>query len=239
MAERRESLTAAVRWLTRGLRELDGISSNAATSWRARMHAYLGGVRNRQGRWSDAVAACRLAIDEAESVGEEQALARACYTLDWALVGLGRGQEAIHSARALDIYRRLGDPEHESVVLNNLGMFAYYDGLWEDAVALYERAGEAARRAGRPADVAFTDCNIGEIRSDQGAYAEARSTSSVRGAPGARPVTARAPPTRTCLLARVHARCGRYDTSDADDARGDGGPAPIWPVRLRRVSPRR
>ena len=101
------------------------------------MRAYLGGIRNRQGRWSEAVSACRQAIAEAESVGEQQALARACYTLDWALVGLGRPDEAMHSARALEIYTALGDPEHESVVLNNLGMFAYYDGLWEDAVALY------------------------------------------------------------------------------------------------------
>jgi tetratricopeptide (TPR) repeat protein len=210
VAERRESLTAAVRWLHRGLRHLEGLPCAEATAWRARIRAYLGGIRNRQGRWPEAVTACRLAIAEAESVGERQALARACYTLDWALVGLGRQDEAIHSARALEIYTALEDPEHESVVLNNLGMFAYYDGLWEDAVALYERAAQASSRAGRPGDVAFTDCNIGEIRSDQGAYAQAlehleraRRTWS---ATGDRPSVAYA----NLLLARVHARCGRY-----------------------------
>jgi tetratricopeptide (TPR) repeat protein len=213
VAERRESLTPAVRWLTRGLRELEGLDSAEAIAWRARMRAYLAGIRNRQGRWSEAVSACREAIIEAESVGEEQALARACYTLDWALVGLGRPEEAVHSARALDIYKALGDPEHESVVLNNLGMFAYYDGLWEDAVALYRRAGEASDRAGRPGDVAFTDCNIGEIRSDQGAYDEAEEhlerARRIWSATGDRPSVAYA----SLLLARVHARRGHYEAA--------------------------
>jgi tetratricopeptide (TPR) repeat protein len=106
-------------------------------------------------------------------VGEERALARASYTLDWALVGSGRSDEAEHSARALAIYRKLREPEYESIVLNNLGMFAYFDGLWDDAVRLYRRAGEASTRAGRVGDAAYTDCNIGEIRSDKGRYDEA------------------------------------------------------------------
>lgn len=173
VADRSQSLTAAVRWLTRGLRQLEGIDGPEATAWRARLQAFLGGVRNRQGRWDEAAAACRRAIAEAERVGELRALARACYTLDWALVGAGQPQLAEHSARALAIYAQLGEPEHEMTVLNNLGMFAYYDGLWDDAVRLYERAAQASRRAGRPSDLAFTDCNIGEIRSDQGRYAEA------------------------------------------------------------------
>jgi class 3 adenylate cyclase/tetratricopeptide (TPR) repeat protein len=213
VAERRGSLTAAVRWLNRGLRELDGRESAATTAWRARMRAHLGGIRNRQGLWSQAVVVCRQAIAEAELVSEQQALARASYSLDWALVGLGRADQAVHSARALEIYRELADPEHESVVLNNLGMFAYYDGLWEDAVALYQRAGEASDRAGRPADVAFTDCNIGEIRSDQGAYDEAQEhlerARRIWSATGDKPSGAYA----SLLLARVQARQGHYDAA--------------------------
>jgi tetratricopeptide (TPR) repeat protein len=99
------------------------------------------------------------------------------------------------------------------VVLNNLGMFAYYDGLWEDAVALYRRAGAASDRAGRPGDVAFTDCNIGEIRSDQGAYDEAEThlerARRIWSATGDKPSVAYA----SLLLARVHARRGQYDAA--------------------------
>lgn len=173
VAERTESLTDAVRWLMRSLRCLEGVEGDAATVLRARSLSFLAGVRNRQGRWSQSVALCRQAIAQAESVGELAALARACYTLDWALFELGRGDAATHSQRALEIYRQLGDPEHESTVLNNLGMFAYFDGRWDDAVTLYREAGACSERAGKPGDVAFTDCNVGEILSDQGRLEEA------------------------------------------------------------------
>jgi tetratricopeptide (TPR) repeat protein len=173
VASRSAALTAAVRWLMRGFRALDGVEGAEATAWRAKMRSRLGGVRNRQGRWSEAVATCRQAIVEAESVGELSALAHALYSLDWALVESGRRDEATNSWRALEIYEQLGDPEHELIVLNNLGMFAYFDGRWDDAVALYRRARGCGERSGRPADVAFVDCNVGEILSDQGHLDEA------------------------------------------------------------------
>ena len=168
VAERSEALTSAVRWLNRGLRWLNGVGGGDAIACRAQIRSYLGGVRNRQGRWAEAIGLCREAITEAESVGELSALARACAALDWALVESGRPDEATHSGRALEIYAQLDDPERESVVLNYLGTFAYFDGRWDDAVELYRRAGASAQRAGRPADVAITDCNVGEILSDQG-----------------------------------------------------------------------
>ena len=170
VAERSKALTAAVRWLNRGLRSLDGVDGAEAIALRARMRSYLGGIRNRQGRWTAAVAACRQAIAEAESVEERSALAHALYALDWALVESGHPDDATHSWRALEIFEQLGDPEHEFLVLNNLGMFAYFDGRWDDAIALYRRAGACGERAGRPADIAFTDCNVGEILSDQGRF---------------------------------------------------------------------
>ncbi len=168
LAERSAALSGAVRWLNRGFRCIDGLDSEEAAAWRARLRSYLGGIRTGEGRWVQAISECRQAIAEAESVGEMSALARACYLLDMALVHLGRAQEATYSRRALQIYEQLGDPEHEFQVLNNLGGFAYYDGRWDEAVDLYRRAAACAERAGRPADAAFTDGNIGEILSDQG-----------------------------------------------------------------------
>ena len=173
VASRTAALTAAVRWLQRGFRVLEHVNGDEATAWRARMRSRLGGVRNRQGRWSEAVATCRQAIAEAESVGELSALAHALYSLDWALVESGHPEQATHSWRALELYEQLADPEHELIVLNNLGMFAYFDGRWDDALALYRRARVRGERSGRPADVAFIDCNVGEILSDQGQLASA------------------------------------------------------------------
>lgn len=174
VAERTESLTDAVRWLKRSIRNVDGRGEGEAVAWRARSLSYLGGVRNRQGRFAEATRLCREAIAAAESVGELAALARACYSLDWALFELGRPEQATNSARALAIYQQLGDPEHESAVLTNLGAYAYFDGRWDDAIELYQRSGECGERAGKPGDVAFTDCNLGEILSDQGRLDDAR-----------------------------------------------------------------
>jgi class 3 adenylate cyclase/tetratricopeptide (TPR) repeat protein len=174
VAERSAALSRAVRWLTRGLAVLDALDGDDVTRSRARLHSHLAGIRNRQGQWAEAVRLCRQAIAEAEAAGEPRALARACYGLDWALRESGHPEEATYSWRALEIYGQLGDPEHESRVLNNLGMFAYFDGRWDDAEALYRRAMQCSERAGTPADAAYTDCNIGEILSDQGRVEEAR-----------------------------------------------------------------
>ena len=173
VAERSTSLTAAVRWLQRGLRCVDGLAGAEALASRAQIRSHLGGIRNRQGRWAEAISTCRQAIAEAEAVGELGALTHAYCALDWALLESGRPEEAIYSRRALELCEQLGDPEHEAAVLNSLGLFAYFDGRWDEAVALYERAGECSDRADRPADRALSDCNVGEILSDQGRLDEA------------------------------------------------------------------
>ena len=173
VAERSTSLTAAVRWLQRGLRCVDGLAGAEALACRAQIRSHLAGIRNRQGRWAEAISTCRQAIAEAEAVGELGALTHAYCALDWALVESGRPEEAVYSRRALELCEQLGDPEHESAVLNSLGLFAYFDGRWDEAVALYERAGECSDRADRPADRALSDCNVGEILSDQGRLDEA------------------------------------------------------------------
>ena len=199
-----------MRWLNRGFRSIEGIESSEAAAWRARMRSYLAGIRNGQARWTEAVATCREAIAEAEAVGELSALARACYLLDWALVELGRPDEATHSWRAVEIYERLGDREHEGRVLNNLGGLAYWGGRWDEAVELYQRAAACAQRAGRPADAAFTDGNIGEILSDQGHLDDAeehlQSARRVFRATGDLSYSAYA----DALLARLTVRRGEY-----------------------------
>jgi tetratricopeptide (TPR) repeat protein len=210
-AERSGGSRAAVRWANRGLRLLEGVEGEEATRWRARLLADLAGFRQRQGRSAEAEALCRRAMAEAEAVGELRALARACWVLDYALVESGRAEEARHSARALEIYEQLGDPEQESKVLNNLGMFAYFRGEWDGAIELYRRAYTCSKRAGNPADMAYTDCNVGEVLSDQGRlepaaehlYRARRVWSSTGDAPGAAYANLQ--------LGRIAVREGRYE----------------------------
>ena len=105
----------------------------------------------------------------------ERAAAHASFVLDWALVTLGRAPEATHSARALQIYERFGEFEDASHVLNNMGMFAYWAGRWDEAVRLYGECGAVAERIGDQEVVATARANVGEVLSDQGHWARART----------------------------------------------------------------
>ena len=207
----REELSGAVRWMRRGLRLLEGDPDPAAQRWRARLIAELGWIRQRQRRYGEAERLCREALEVGSASGELRAQARASYTLDWALFELGRFDEATHSARALEIYRELGDPEQEGRVLNNLGGLAYWRGRWREAVELYEQAAVCSERAGHAADVAFTYANVGEILADQGHLEEAarhlRRAHRVWTATEDRQGQAFA----SMLLGRVAAREGRTD----------------------------
>ena len=100
------------------------------------MRSNLAGIRVRQGKRTEAIAACRQAIAEAESVAELPALAHACYVLDWALVESGRPARPTTRNVPLRSISSWATPSTSHMVLNNLGMFAYFDGRWGDAVAL-------------------------------------------------------------------------------------------------------
>ena len=166
-------VSTAVRCTLKGLRTLEGMNSADARRHEARLVATLGRIRVRQGRTEDAIRACRRAIELAESTGEDAALARACYVLDWALTESGRAKELRHARRALELYRRLGDRYQEASVLNMMGTFAYRDGRWEDAVSFWEQGREADEASGSLMGVAFGIGNVGELRSDQGRLDEA------------------------------------------------------------------
>jgi class 3 adenylate cyclase/tetratricopeptide (TPR) repeat protein len=173
VAERAGRVLPAVRWAQRGLRAVEDRDDVQARASRARLTSMLATVRQREGRTADAIALCRQAIADAEAAGEDRALAHACFILDWALFDAGRPEEAVHSARALEIFERLGDLDRQAAVLNNLGGLAYHQGRWADAVDLYRRGAASSERAGDVANAAFGDCNVGEVLSDQGRLEEA------------------------------------------------------------------
>jgi tetratricopeptide (TPR) repeat protein len=168
VAERRGRVTAAVRWVKRGLRLLESDDGQEALRWKIRLLAQLAGLRESQGRQVEAERICREAIPQARAIEELEALAHLCWVLDTALLRSGRLEEMGHSEEALRIYRALDDPENESKVLNNMGAVAHAQGRWDDVLELLTQVAECSKRAGNPADGAFTDCNVGEILSDQG-----------------------------------------------------------------------
>ncbi|MGZ4753815.1 MAG: adenylate/guanylate cyclase domain-containing protein [Acidimicrobiia bacterium] len=175
IAEHDGRYSQAIRVVRRGFRTLAGIDQREALQARARLGAWYAAVRQAQGRSREAVRACHEAIDDAVASGNLAAEAHARFILDWAYVELGQPELATHSARALEIYEQLGDLEGQAGVLNNLGGFAYFEGHWDDAIALYERGRDTRLRTGNAVMAALASCNIGEVLTDQGRLEEAET----------------------------------------------------------------
>jgi tetratricopeptide (TPR) repeat protein len=131
------------------------------------------GVRFRQGRFREAVRWCDQAVEHAQAVGDRGELAHAYYVLHILHMTLGTPEKVRYRTLALPIYEELGDLTRQGYVLNNLGIDAYEEGEWDEAISLYRRSREALARAGAWVEAADTDLNIAEILGDQGHLDEA------------------------------------------------------------------
>lgn len=214
LAHRDGRYAASVRWGRAGRRGLADVQSPAASAWRARLTSNEGADRLRQGKPEAAIklfhAALAEAADGAPPVAE-RATAHASYLLDWSLVEVGRPEEARYSPRAQEIYARLGDLEDLGNVVNNLGMFAYWEGRWDDAVRYYQEAVDLSERIGDVMGVSFGEGNIGETLADQGRWAEGEEY-LIRSLRARRSVGLEAGGGFTrMLLGRLYARSGRTD----------------------------
>ncbi|MEP7059791.1 MAG: adenylate/guanylate cyclase domain-containing protein [Actinomycetota bacterium] len=209
--ERLGRYSDALRLLARGRNTLAGMDGVDPSRQRAKLAVFYASIKVAQGRGRDAITWCERAIDEPGASQDLETLAHAYAILDWALVLEGRAEGYANSRRALEIYTEKNDPAGQAVVLNNLGAFEYFDGHWDDAVALYERGRDARERTGDPVNAAYGTCNVGEILSDQGRLEEAdpllRDAMRVWRAAGDRAGVAFA----ESLLGRLASRAGRAD----------------------------
>ena len=170
-----KQFSQALRRLSHALRTLEDVDGDAAVAQRARLFGWYALVLQQQRRPVAAIEWCQKARVDAERSGAQDALAQADFILDWAYVALGRPEQAIHSARAVEIYERLGDYERLANVLNNLGGYAYLAGRWDEALELAERARENFKKIGDENQASIAALNIAEVRSDQGRFDEAES----------------------------------------------------------------
>lgn len=200
----------ALRSIRRALGTLDGVDFPEAARQRAQLRVWHGRFCQETGRHAAAIDWCREGIADAEAAGEPEAAAHAYRVLDWAYMDLGQPEQAVHSGKALAIYEELGDLPGQAAVLNNLGGIAYWQGRWNDALGLYERAGDLWTRTGNEVGVAFARANIAEILCEQGKLGEAeallRDAMRTWQVVGHRPRVAH----MKSELARVAARAGRY-----------------------------
>ncbi|PWU24072.1 MAG: hypothetical protein C5B48_07520 [Candidatus Rokuibacteriota bacterium] len=205
-----------VRWLGRGLRGLDGVSGDAAAAARARLAVWFATTRIRQHRPQEAISWCRQVIADADGVEEARdALAQAYDQLDRAYHMLGQLDEAVYSPRALAIYEELGQLEWVASVLNNMGVRAYLDGHWNEALGLYQRAREAWEATGDRWWASLATLNIAEILVDQGQLSEAEPLAREARRIWKAGQTAVTIADATVPLGNIAARSGRFDEATA------------------------
>jgi tetratricopeptide (TPR) repeat protein len=214
----RESLgnyAEALRWYSRGLRELDALDETRRSRHRLRLSLGYAAARYRQGAPKDCIAWVERVVADARGAGALQELAHAYYLLHLAYTSLGSPERVEVRDLALPIYEELGDLLGQANALNNLGIDAYYEGRWDAALDYYERSRTARQRIGDVVGAATIANNIAEILSDQGRIEEAETllheVHETCEAAGSRLMTAVA----DANLGRAAARSARYDDARA------------------------
>jgi predicted ATPase/class 3 adenylate cyclase len=205
----------AIERLDEAIELLESVRGLPAAAQRARLFSWYATVLQRQRRQDAVIDWCKRAIEEAESSGAEDALAQAYFILDLGYMALGRTDEATYSARAAEIYERLGDLDRLAWVLNNLAAHAYLDGRWDEALDLLERAREAFTKIGDDTNATVAEQNIADVWSDQGRMEDAeplfRKILDVRRAAGNSLEIAEV----TSFLGRQAARMGSFAEAQA------------------------
>jgi class 3 adenylate cyclase/predicted ATPase len=174
--ERSSRYPQALRWYRRALAAAERLEADGDQSQIAReIRLAYAGVRLRQGEFHDCIKWSRSVVEQALATDDLPALAHAYHLLHLAYTSLGSPERVAFRGLALPIYEEIGDLLGQANVLNNLGIDAYYEGRWDDALDIYRRSRELRDRVGDVVGAATATNNIGEIKSDQGHYEEAAS----------------------------------------------------------------
>lgn len=213
LARRFGRYAVSLRRISTARRTLEGAPGEEALALRVHLPIWYGSVLQQQGRSREALRWLERGVEEARSAGDDGALAHGYYLLDWAAITSGSFVDDTRTRKALAIYERTGDLVGQANALNNMGGFAFEQGRWEEAIALYRRSEEARRKTGDAVNAAFGSGNVAEILIDQGHLAEGeaalREAMRVWRAAGYRTGVAWA----LMLLGLAAARGGRHEQS--------------------------
>ncbi len=167
------SYLPAVRQTTLGIRMVQGEGGVAAARTLSQLTALASGIRLQEGRPALALALAEHAKELARESGDRDALARVYTVMDGALEMLGRAGEAVYASAARALYEELEDTPGVATVDNNVGVRAYDEGRWDEAITAYVSAQDAFSRAGNLSQAALCGANIGEVLVSQGRWDEA------------------------------------------------------------------
>jgi class 3 adenylate cyclase/tetratricopeptide (TPR) repeat protein len=165
------TFSQALREVAAGQRLLEGVDSVEASRVRARLLAHGAQVRMAQEQDRMAIEMAQRAITEAEAADEKQALAVAYAVLDTSYRWLGESDKAVYAPMARRLYEELGDLSGQATLTGNLGIAAFFEGRWNDAIRLYEESRDNHLRAGNEVQAAMWSANIAEVLINQGKMA--------------------------------------------------------------------
>ncbi len=168
-------LPEALRWLTKGRKLLEDLTTNQALGVIAQLDARYSAGLQAQGRNREAVVMATRAIEEGQASGSAVALGYAENILGAALAIMGKPGAIDHWRLALGYFEESGDLTGQAIALSNLGVGEYFEGRWSEAADLYKRAQEAGERLGDPVVSANSKMNVAEILVDQGYLREAET----------------------------------------------------------------
>ena len=163
----------ALREATQARKVAETQTRRDATRVAANAAAFQALVRLRQGKLKDALARAQVALAEADRVQEKAATARAYGVIAWTHMMTDDPRALDVCRRALTLYEELGDLVGQNDMNNNLGVLAYFDGRWDDALGYYQQSRDGAERVGNIVDVGFAEANIGELLVNQRRFDEA------------------------------------------------------------------
>ena len=98
---------------------------------------------------------------------------RSCCRIGRSSISAADDERCAARSRGAEIYESIGDLHGAASASNMLGVVAYFQGRWDEAVADYERMASAKERLGDSVHAATGHMNVGEVRSDQGRIDEA------------------------------------------------------------------
>ena len=179
VAQRQGRYAIALRRTTTGLREVAELGGEAPKACRARLLARRSTIQMSQGRYAEAAQCAEQAGRLATQAGERETVARAHMVLVEVGVFTGSTSEEDHAARALDIFRSLGDLAGQAHAQNAIAAQLFMMGDWPQALDRFEHASEMFEKVGDAANAANAAYNSAELLNRQGRAPEAQARLAV------------------------------------------------------------
>ena len=171
--QRRRKHSLAMRRISRGLHELDGVSGRRAAIARSLLARRYAHSRFSQGRIDEALHWADRAAADAEEALDKDALAQAYEMLNAIYAGSGRDEPLPYGRLALQAYTELNNLPRQGHCLNNLATQDYDAGRWNESLANLHRATDIFRRIGDTASEGNASYNQAELMVRQRRYDEA------------------------------------------------------------------